>query len=549
MINLVKKHKYFICLVFIAIAAILITYSRNIALIIDCGREVYYPQEILNGKVLYRDLFNIYAPFAYLFNAILYKIFGINIEVLKISGAFCATGIVCGIFLLAKSFFNEKFAFYIGFFSVVVGILPIHIFNYVFPYAFAITYGLLAFIFSLLFLIYYVKSNSKKFLYLSLLLAGLAVSCKYEFLMYVFIYPVVFFKMKTDLKSILTGFLCFIAVPFVCFSVLFVQGLRFSDLTKTAAIISAMSKTQTLKYFYMHCGVFPHKKTAIAFILNFCYLFAPLYIYLIPILNKEKIKNPASGLFFTYGALCLMFLFYGNKPDLFMPIALILLLAVILRYKNVFANFAGVVFVISVLLVSVKSFCGVITFSYGNYYLPLLLLGIATVFKDRFNEKEWDYIGFYVLLAAVLIGFNSGNALNDKNTLISTPKGQLYVEKKYDTTNQLLKYIKENTKKNDKIIIYPEGMMINFLSDRKTDDFLNSFLPLYEETFGTMTYVEYFKQTKPEYIIFNSWNSSDYYFSIICKDYGFAFCDFVKKNYNEKMKLSGGFSYTVYKKK
>ena len=75
MIKFLEKNKYLISIIFLTIIAIWITYAHNIHPIIDCGREVYYPQEILNGKVLYKDLFNIYGPFAYLFNAFLYKIF------------------------------------------------------------------------------------------------------------------------------------------------------------------------------------------------------------------------------------------------------------------------------------------------------------------------------------------------------------------------------------------------------------------------------------------------------------------------------------------
>ena len=44
-------------------------------IMLDVGREVYYPEQILNGKILYKDLFVIYVPFAYLFNFILFKIF------------------------------------------------------------------------------------------------------------------------------------------------------------------------------------------------------------------------------------------------------------------------------------------------------------------------------------------------------------------------------------------------------------------------------------------------------------------------------------------
>ena len=125
----------------------------------------------------------------------------------------------------------------------------------------------------------------------------------------------------------------------------------------------------------------------------------------------------------------------------------------------------------------------------------------------------------------------------------------MFVEKKYEITNKLLEYIEKNTKKEDKILILPEGMMINFLANRKTDDFYNSFIPLYEETFGIEAFRKHFEKNMPKYIIINNWNTSDYYFSMICEDYCLDFCNFIKNNYNEKIKLSDNFSYIVFEKK
>ena len=37
----------------------------------DIGREVYIPSEIANGKILYKEIINIYAPLSYYINALL----------------------------------------------------------------------------------------------------------------------------------------------------------------------------------------------------------------------------------------------------------------------------------------------------------------------------------------------------------------------------------------------------------------------------------------------------------------------------------------------
>lgn len=550
MINFLKKNIYFFGILLFAVLAVVITFQHNIGLIIDCGREAYYPQEILNGKVLYKDLFTIYAPFAYLFNAFLYKIFGINLNVLCAAGSVCAISIIAGIFLITEKLLNSKIAFCISIFAIVIGIFPVHVFNYVFPYAFSMTYGLAAFVFSLLFLICYINKKSNIYVYLSLFLAGLSVCCKYEFLPYLFVYVPVFLRLKPNFNVIFKGLLSFGLIPEMCFAFLFAKGLTLHALINSINIILNMSNTQTLKYFYMHSGVFPHKFTVILVISTFLALFVPFFVYITPILFKNKIKNRIVPVICTYTAFCLMILFKnGLAYDIFFSMTIVLFFAAFANYKKLLENLSLFVVVISVLLISIKVFWGILLNSYGIYYLPFIIIAIAFIFKDRFTEEEWNHIAFYVLVLAFLIGFNNLSLISAKKTVISTLKGKIFVEKKYETTNQLLDFIQKNTAKNDKIVIFPEGMMINFLSERKTDDFYNSFLPLYEETFGVGNFREHFEKNMPEYIIFNSWNSSDYYFSIICEDYGFDFCEFVKKNYNEKIKLSGDFSYIIFKKK
>ncbi len=550
MINFLNKNKYFLLIILLSVIVVIATFEQNVGLIIDCGREAYYPQEILNGKVLYKDLFNIYSPFAYLFNAFLFKIFGINLKVLCIAGSLCAIGIVSTIFLLTKKILNEQIAFSISILTIAIGLVPTYLFNYIFPYAFAITYGLFAFLISLLFLVNYINSKNNIFLFISLFFAGLSVDCKYEFIPYLLVYLPVLYVLKPKFNTIFIGFLFLCMMPEMSFAYLFAKGLTFSDLHNTLNIIINMSHTQTLKFFYMNFGVFPNKETPIALITTFSALAVPFFVYLIPILFKEKIKNPVITIILSYLGICLMILFKNvTARDIYMALPLILLIASLINYKKIIKNLNVFVVIISIFLVSLKVFWGIFINFYGNYYLPIILIALAFLFKDKFTKKEWDSIASYVLILAVLTGLINFKMLFTKPIVVETPKGKIHVGKNYHTTTQLVEFIQNNTKKTDKIIILPEGMMINFLTDRKTDDFYNSFIPLYEETFGYTAFSKHFEKNMPEYIIFNSWDTSDYYFSMVCDDYNFDFCSFIEKNYKRKFKLSGGFTYTVYERK
>lgn len=543
--------KYFIPLVLITLAVLSITYSHHNGLIIDCGREAYYPQEILNGKVLYKDLFNIYGPFSYLFNAILYKILGNNLNTLYMAGSFCAFGIITTLFFIAKRVLSASFGFYIGCFAIAIGIIPVYVFNYVYPYSFGMTYGLLACLVSIFAFIKF--EDKKNILYLSLgtFFAGLAVCCKYEFIAFLLIIPYILLKTKINFKSFLISLFSFLIIPILCFGTLFIEGLRFENLIEAFNITKVMAQTQTLNYFYIHSGIFFHKQT-LGLIISTFLVFAILFsIYMAPILFKNKLTNPAVNLILTYTGICLLFVFkIGSFYDLYAFTPCLLLILILINYKKLWKDLPLFVLVIGSFLISLKIFWGLILNSYGIYYLPLIILSIFALYKDKFNQKEIDYIGFFILVLAILVGFSNCKFYLAKNHTLSTQKGIIYVkEKHYKTTKKLFEYIEKNTKKEDKILILPEGMMINYLTDRKTDDFYNTLLPLYEETFGNEQIINHLKKSMPEYVIFNSWDSSDYYFSIICKDYLFDFCNFVKKNYKEEIKLLGDFSYTIYKKK
>ena len=46
----------------------------------DRGRELLIPEEMLNGKILYKDITMIYFPLAYYINAFIYKLIGVNVN-------------------------------------------------------------------------------------------------------------------------------------------------------------------------------------------------------------------------------------------------------------------------------------------------------------------------------------------------------------------------------------------------------------------------------------------------------------------------------------
>lgn len=540
--------KYLILLWGALILAIIPTYAHHGHILIDSGREVYYPTQILLGKVLYKDIFNIYGPFSYMFNAILFKLFGINLNVLYLSGSICSFLISSLIYLVSKRFLSEFLSFSIAIFTIAIGVLNLNLFNFIFPYSYGMLYGITAFLISIFFLLKYEKEPQKNiYLYLSSFFAGLCITSKYEFLPYLIVILYAALKIKSlNLKQYCCLIFSLLFVPTFCFGTLFLQGLKVNDLVSTASIIKKMMESQTLKYFYISQGVYLSKGVIKVLFFNFLGTIVPLTF----LIWGFRLQNKILSVIIVLLSIVLIFLLINPVSFIIFPILIIVL--AILNYKNLIKNNALMLLTLAGITISLKVICGLATLNYGVFfvsYLTITLFALLLETLKRFKINQ-NILGTYFLIVAIVLGGQNLSNLVNKNYLIQSQRGKIYFYDYFSTSTQdLINYINKNTKKSDTVVIFPEGLFINFLTDRKSDDYYNSLIPLYVETFGEKKLIEHFKKTKPEYLIFNNWNSKDYYFKYICSDYALSFCNFVNSDYTQIKLIDKGFRYLIFKKR
>lgn len=541
--------KYLISIWVILILALIPTYAHHGHLLIDCGREVYYPTQMLLGKVLYKDIFNIYGPFAYMFNAMLFKLFGINLNILYLAGCVCSFLISSLIYLISKQFLSKFLSFAIAVFTISIGILNTNLFNFVFPYSYAMLYGIVSFLISVWFLLKYQENPEKIFpLYLSSFFAGLCITSKYEFLPYLIVILYSIIKIKPlKIREYYYTIFSLLFVPIFCFGILFLQGLGLNDLISTAITIKKMAQSQTLKYFYNAQGVYLNKGTFILLLISLIKTIVPIGLLVWGI----KVKKKFFSLCVIILSLVLIFLSINPASFVFLPIFTVIL--ALANLKVLKENQKLLLLVLSALAVSLKVFWSLATLNYGVFFLSFLLITILALLTQRIKDKNiiQNTFGAYLLVVAVIFGLQNLSSLNFRNYPIQTTRGKIYSNQYLaSASSDLIDYIGKNSKKSDTIVIFPEGLFMNFLADRKSDNYYNSLTPLYLETFGEAKFVEHFKKTKPEYIIFNNWDTSkDYYFSYICSDYALSFCSFVAENYTQKKIIDKGFRYLIFKKK
>jgi hypothetical protein len=147
---------------------------------VDMGRELYVPSSLLNGKLLYRDLWYPYGPLTPYLQALLYRLFGLHWNVLYLFGL--ATTLSCTflLFTISRRFVSPTAAFLVPFCFLMQGFHP-HLFNYIVPYAYAATLGSLLGLACLYFVVRTTLNESGPNLSLAGFAAGLALLCKQEF--------------------------------------------------------------------------------------------------------------------------------------------------------------------------------------------------------------------------------------------------------------------------------------------------------------------------------------------------------------------------------
>lgn len=540
--------KYLISIWVVLFLAIILTYAHHGNLIIDCGREAYYPTQILSGEILYKTIFNIYGPFSYMFNAFLFQVFGINLNVLYLAGAVCAFLIVSLIYAISRQFLSKFLSFSIAILTILIGVLNLNLFNFIFPYSYAMLYGFVAFLTSVWLLLKYQQTPEKSiYLYLSVFFAGLCITSKYEFLPYLSVILYAIFKVK-PLKFKQSYFTIFslLFVPIFCFGILFLQGLELNDLMSTALTVKKMAQSETLKYFYHMQGVCFNKQTFGVFLLNFIKTIFPLGLLICGFALKKR--EFSLGLII----LALLLIVFSINPASFVFLPIFTIILALLSLNTLKENPKLLILVLSCITFDLKVFWGLATLNYGVFFASFLLITVLALIIKRFETQNINQrvLGVYFLTVAVILGWQNLSSFTIKNYLIQSDRGRIYSSKELAySTQELINYINKNTQKTDTVVVFPEGPFINFLTNRKSDNYYNSLIPLYVETFGEDKLVEHFKKTKPEYVIFNNWNTKDYYFEYICNDYALSFCSFVAENYTQKKVIGKGFRYLIFQRR
>ncbi len=151
---------------------------------IDFGVELYVPWQLTKGKILYRDIWQLYGPFSQYFNSFVFRAFGVslaNLVLFNIILIVVLGYVLYRIFLeltdkmtatVIAAFFLSVFAF-----SQYVGCAN---YNYVCPYSHELTHGVLFSFAAIYLFMRFIKRRSPLLLFFMGISTGIVLLTKLE---------------------------------------------------------------------------------------------------------------------------------------------------------------------------------------------------------------------------------------------------------------------------------------------------------------------------------------------------------------------------------
>ena len=503
MVNFFKSDKGLILLLVLLFFGVLpIFYLNQGTFLIDTGRELYISQQVAQGEVLYKDILNVYGPFAYQFIALLFNIFGQSITVAYNAGMVNSLIIVLGLFLLSREFLNKGLSFLISVLSIFSLVFTTHLFNSNLPYSFGLSYALSSLLLSMLFLTKYLKTEKIQFAYLSSFFAGVSIVNKYEFLLYPLVLLFAFYK-PLNLRQKVLSCALFLLMPLVCFSSLFISGLTLWDMKNAIEMTLAFATSDNMKIFYSTYGnIF--ELTAFKRVLQTNVFVSVLGF--IPLINLVLFLSKAKKLF-------------EDKVLLFFCIATILASIKFLLFMNVM--------------------------NMGAFVFPLCLIMFFVLIQ---NTKIKDQIKYLLLVFLIMVfASNDIGSADKRNYILETPKGTVKTFLQAGTElYDVQEFVLKNTKETDKILVVPEGAIINFLTDRKTDNLYHNLDTLYYlGAFKEDEIIYNFTKNPMDYIVVFPTDMTEFGSKYFC-DYATRFCEMINSDYNLVEEMS---EVKIYKRK
>jgi hypothetical protein len=496
--------------IFIAFAVMLIvSWRRWTSPIADSGREMDLPLRLLRGEMLYRDVNYLYPPFSPYFNAQLYRIFGVHLDVLQASAVICSVLIVTLCYFIARRLLGPLDAS-IAAIAVILWCIFKPTGNLISPYAFAALHGMI-FALGILLMILRVaddkkresairnpQSAIKKSLIGTGILIGLAAITKQEFALTgaATLTAGLIYLNRGKVRRLMIDLL-FVAIP-AAMIVLPVYGLLFYLVGRRTLIedchLFYTHLPASLIYYNRHRTGLDHPFFSLLQMLGAAGVGMTALSTIVLLGDRTRKTAKRAGIVFIASLALTMAigLIAGRKWDggPLRALPLLLIAFMIIAWprekaeKEMKAESAAL-FIISAYSLAILARVSLRVPSggaFGGYFLPTSLIIFCYLFLRALPQALWNWTedrlsawragligrGLLIVLliaATVIFGVRYRKTFNYE---ITTSRGHFFAPRVSGATiNEALRFIEQETRPHDAIAVLPEGSDLAFLTGRR----------------------------------------------------------------------------------
>ena len=544
-------------------------------LIIDTFRDFYLPSAILDGRILYRDIYYDYGFFAPYFIAGWFKLFGISILSLALCGFTVLLTTVMALYKAVSLFTNKFLACFIVLMFLLVfafgRYIAIGIFNFILPYSFASTFFAAFFAGAIYFFLKFVLSEKPGYLFAWGYFLTLAFTARPEtsllvwfgfflsFLVYCRVTRKPFFTIKIVCMPVIAATLCYFTFfifirSFSEFKSYFlgllakalggpfaIQAMGFSDFGSNLAHIGVSLLWNMILLSLAAAGAFFSGLALRSFDgagsrrKKDCLRFIPVLVIALSFtLAAIYFLNRFFNFFFQYNALPVIL------------IAGIIFSLTRLRFCADRREYAAMAILCLISLFPLARVFIRVTPGFYNFFLIIpgvaayyiLFYRIGTDFFERhlryfFNPAYIVTLSLVFIFQALLFWRVSYAHYQASDFAMKTDKGTFITHRDTYTFSYWLTvdYLLQNTRPSDTVLVVPEGIGINFFTNRRNPTPYMYLLPYLFRVFDEDKVIGDLAKAKANYIVFTARDTDGYGANFFGVDYAQKLYAWILGNY------------------
>ncbi|MDD3014786.1 MAG: hypothetical protein PHC34_13880, partial [Candidatus Gastranaerophilales bacterium] len=420
---------------------------------------------------------------------------------------------------------------------------------------------------------------------ISLFCMGISIASKIDFAAFLLIlFAITTYFKPLSKKYIPISILSLLIVPVISWSILIFQGLTIPEIINYIQLMHKYLTSNLFIYFHKtSTGLFFTKSFFIqnitSFIRTFSNFILPagiLYIFLSVVFNKFshviRFRFPKLVQIALIIAIPIFFPFkfiIGNTQDSslsWLSFSTTIILAILLfdyfkvktKSERSLKDIIFIVIASAGIIGTCRSYFYISLYTFGTFLLPLAVLTNVVFLIDylpkyfKFLDKQvWKSTCLVILILTGLIFFIKFQyaARHDFTYPVKSHRGTIYTTKEIGfTLDKLITYVKETIPAKSSFLMIPEGPMINFLTDRASDDVYYNLTPNFIEVFGEDNIIENLKKNPPDYIMINNRHAMEIGISFFGEEFGFGIHNFILQNYRLEKNFDYDFKIKVYKR-